>query len=271
VAVGEIVAALRGLFNHAPNPGGPTVLVDGSAGIAFDEVAQDVRIRRLSAGLVGTAGPYPTTGPIDFAALGLRLGTTSVILVRTAAGSPEGVVVAPVGSLYLRDDGGASSTLYIKESGVGNVGWVAVGGTGVPTELANLFTNGEAGAITHGQAVYCSTAAINTVLLADASADDAAARVIGFVRGPASILAAATGLIRTDGVSVARLEPALVLVTGDEIFLSAAVPGSCTNVAPAAATQVVKTVGYLKDTLTYNGVGDLLVSIQIERGPKAVV
>lgn len=41
------------------------------------------------------------------------------------AGSPEGVYTAPIGSLYLRTDGGASTSLYVKESGTGNTGWVA--------------------------------------------------------------------------------------------------------------------------------------------------
>lgn len=41
------------------------------------------------------------------------------------AGSPEGVITAPVGKLYTRTDGGAATTLYVKESGVGNTGWVA--------------------------------------------------------------------------------------------------------------------------------------------------
>ena len=40
-------------------------------------------------------------------------------------GSPESVVTAPVGSLYSRTDGGAGTTLYVKESGIGNTGWVA--------------------------------------------------------------------------------------------------------------------------------------------------
>lgn len=46
-------------------------------------------------------------------------------LVRSGTGSPEGVVTAPVGTLYLRSDGGANTTLYVKESGSGNSGWVA--------------------------------------------------------------------------------------------------------------------------------------------------
>lgn len=43
----------------------------------------------------------------------------------SGAGTPEGAVTAVVGSLYTRTDGGASTTLYVKESGTGNTGWVA--------------------------------------------------------------------------------------------------------------------------------------------------
>lgn len=41
------------------------------------------------------------------------------------SGSPESVVTAVVGSIYTDTSGGASTTLYIKESGTGNTGWVA--------------------------------------------------------------------------------------------------------------------------------------------------
>ena len=43
----------------------------------------------------------------------------------SASGDPEGSVTAGVGSLYTRTDGGTGSTLYVKESGTGNTGWVA--------------------------------------------------------------------------------------------------------------------------------------------------
>lgn len=39
-------------------------------------------------------------------------------------GTPENAVAAPVGALYLRTDGGAGTTIYIKESGTGKNGWV---------------------------------------------------------------------------------------------------------------------------------------------------
>lgn len=43
----------------------------------------------------------------------------------SGAGTPEGSVTAVVGSMYTRTDGGANTTLYIKETGTGNTGWVA--------------------------------------------------------------------------------------------------------------------------------------------------
>lgn len=47
------------------------------------------------------------------------------VLWTSGTGTPEGVVTAVVGSLYTRTDGGTNTTLYIKESGTGNTGWIA--------------------------------------------------------------------------------------------------------------------------------------------------
>lgn len=56
---------------------------------------------------------------------------TSVVvngtLVLSGTATPEGSKTAPVGSLYLRKDGGAGTCLYVKESGTGNTGWVVLG------------------------------------------------------------------------------------------------------------------------------------------------
>jgi hypothetical protein len=54
----------------------------------------------------------------------LRPGAGTVIWT-SGAGTPEGSATGVVGSLYTRTDGGASTTLYVKESGSGNTGWVA--------------------------------------------------------------------------------------------------------------------------------------------------
>jgi hypothetical protein len=52
-------------------------------------------------------------------------GGSGTATIRAGTGTPEGVVTATVGSLFMRTDGGAATTLYVKESGTGNTGWVA--------------------------------------------------------------------------------------------------------------------------------------------------
>ena len=56
---------------------------------------------------------------------GIKFSGDNNILWRCGTGTPEGAVTAPVGSLFTRTDGGANTTLYVKESGTGNTGWVA--------------------------------------------------------------------------------------------------------------------------------------------------
>lgn len=46
--------------------------------------------------------------------------------VRFGTGSPAGVIIADIGTLYCRTDGSAGATLYVKESGNGlSSGWAA--------------------------------------------------------------------------------------------------------------------------------------------------
>jgi hypothetical protein len=52
------------------------------------------------------------------------LNSTTVRLT-SGSGTPEGAVTAPVGSLYTDTAGGALTTLWVKETGAGNTGWVA--------------------------------------------------------------------------------------------------------------------------------------------------
>lgn len=54
---------------------------------------------------------------------GIAIG--SGIRILSGSGTPEGSVTAAIGSIYLRTNGGAATTLYVKESGTGNTGWAA--------------------------------------------------------------------------------------------------------------------------------------------------
>ena len=53
------------------------------------------------------------------------LSDMEVLPVYTGSGTPESSITAVVGSLYLRTDGGAGTTLYVKESGTSDTGWIA--------------------------------------------------------------------------------------------------------------------------------------------------
>lgn len=57
----------------------------------------------------------------------IRPGPTGLgnVVWTSGAGDPEGNVTGAVGSIYTRTDGGAGTTLYVKEIGTGNTGWVA--------------------------------------------------------------------------------------------------------------------------------------------------
>lgn len=70
--------------------------------------------------IVSSAGAFGFSSTTDAAA-----GTLSNAIY-SGSGSPETVVAAKVGSLYLRTNGGAGTCLYVKESGSNtNTGWIA--------------------------------------------------------------------------------------------------------------------------------------------------
>jgi hypothetical protein len=53
----------------------------------------------------------------------MKLGNAQIY---AGTGDPNGQIASAVGSLYIRTDGGAGTTLYVKESGAYNIntGWV---------------------------------------------------------------------------------------------------------------------------------------------------
>lgn len=71
----------------------------------------------------------------------LRLNGPTGPLISCGNGSPEGVIAAPVGSHYIRLDGGPGSKFYTKESGVGDTGWVPMANTGSSPTRFTYFTD----------------------------------------------------------------------------------------------------------------------------------
>jgi len=52
-------------------------------------------------------------------------GGSNTAALYAGTGSPEGVVTATGGSHYMRTDGGAGTSFYVKETASGNTGWAA--------------------------------------------------------------------------------------------------------------------------------------------------
>lgn len=76
---------------------------------------------RSAASIIGV----PRNGSYQFGDTDGDFTGTAGCTILSGSGSPESVRTAKVGSIYLRQDGGASTTLYVKESGTGNTGWIA--------------------------------------------------------------------------------------------------------------------------------------------------
>lgn len=65
------------------------------------------------------------TNTIEILNGGMSESYNGMLNILRGTGSPEGVITALIGTLYLRKDGGTNTAMYIKESGTGNTGWVA--------------------------------------------------------------------------------------------------------------------------------------------------
>jgi hypothetical protein len=56
------------------------------------------------------------------------------------SGSPEGVITAPIGSIFQRSDSITESGLYVKEFGSGSAGWLGSGGFACKTATGGATT-----------------------------------------------------------------------------------------------------------------------------------
>ncbi|HJQ08070.1 MAG TPA: glycosyl hydrolase family 28-related protein [Candidatus Saccharimonadales bacterium] len=90
-------------------------------------IGNGATLNTSGARIVGFSRDTPVTHaqPVSYVNQDGSYEFASGVKVMSGNGSPEGSVTAPQGSMYLRANGGAGTTLYIKESGAGNAGWVA--------------------------------------------------------------------------------------------------------------------------------------------------
>lgn len=132
-------------------------------------------------------------------------------------------------------------------------------------------SNREGTAIVQGELVAQDPTTAKGLRRFDPTTDNTFSRPVGVV-ADVSIGASATGGITTvHGFSLpVLLVPGLTPVLGD-LVIGSTVPGSSTLPGsgvsePTAVGNVVQSVGHIIDVLTYDGVSDLLVLVQINFG-----
>jgi hypothetical protein len=130
-AAGSLAAATRLLVN------GANVINVSIANEVESEIEYSVRFEDAGAGAFtgrvnwagnasdGATGVFNQVGTTVIPTVGFNASTLGPNLFM-GTGSPEGVVTARIGSMYLRTDGGTNAAVYYKESGTGTAGWIAI-------------------------------------------------------------------------------------------------------------------------------------------------
>jgi hypothetical protein len=109
-------------YDDAANPRAPYVPGSSTPAFQIDEAMDVASLPATAPFKVGSTIRETSTGKV-YTQRTSPSGTTWV--PDRGSGTPEAAVTSPVGATYLRTDGGAATTLYVKESGTGNTGWVA--------------------------------------------------------------------------------------------------------------------------------------------------
>ncbi len=162
---------------------------------------------------IGTTTPAAITGT-TITATGCAVIIAQKIC--SGAGSPEGVLTAPVGSLYQRNDGASGTTLYTKQSGTGNAGWSALapstidwaapGVIGSTTPNTGTFTDLEATRLRLSEvaATFGATVAIDASL-ASLHTISAATNLDFLIVNPTNLVAGDLVMIQVSNTSGATL------------------------------------------------------------------
>lgn len=111
---------------------GITVATTGTAPVRF-ATSNLWRWSILSGGDLVPVGDPSSDNVLDIGSSSARVKAvyavrhyyTATVFDAAGSGTPEGAVVAGIGSTFRRTDGGAGTSFYVKESGTGNTGWVA--------------------------------------------------------------------------------------------------------------------------------------------------
>jgi hypothetical protein len=171
-----------------------------------------------------TTGDYQEVGVTLAPRIGFNAGVTGAQLF-TGTGTPEGVVTAQAASMYLNRSGGSANTVWYKETGTGNTGWVAIGGAPFVFGAASTGT-ATAGYLANGFIAAASA----TILQIPITRRGTLRNLRVFVTGAGTGAATVTYTAQLNGVDTALL---------------ATISNTATGAADDLVNQVAVTAGQL--------------------------
>jgi hypothetical protein len=182
------------------------------------------------------SGPNLVAITADASALSeMRMGALNLggggVTIRFGAGTPEGVLAAPVGSLFLRTDGAAGTTIYAKETGAATTaGWKAVKTSVTHFESHTWGMIGDLTSITATPSMFVAVNASQAVRLASIRTKLASGTSVG-VQVKRNGTNVGTVITVTSTVATTSLGN-VVLADNDEITLTLSAPvGSPTTLS----------------------------------------
>lgn len=189
----------------------------------------------------------------------VRVVLDGTVTVRTGTGSPEGSVVGVKGDIFLRSDGGAGTTFYVKQSGTGDTGWSAFAGTGTVTSVT-CGSGLSGGAITTSGTCDIAAGGVTNTMLAGSIA---ASKLIGsdiatvgtVTSGTWSATTIAvnkggTGLTAGTSGGVLAFTASGTLASSGALTANLPVIGGGAGVAPTVGTRSGNTTQYVTTTGT---------------------
>ncbi len=99
------------------------LLLDGDAGISVKDTLFTAQSHLQVKTKSGNIAFSTDTTQSTINSGKLRIGNATAPFITTGTGNPLNVLSAPIGTIYLRTDGVADSTLYIKSVGTDSAGW----------------------------------------------------------------------------------------------------------------------------------------------------
>lgn len=193
--------------------------------------------------------------------------TSNSVLAIQANSSQDLNLRARGNTIPLNDPSNTSLAIFTNTSFIGILNEIQLGEDIEVPNLRAFYTNNQGAQITAGDICFINGEDSVGLSLAD-SISNLNSNYIGVAETDSND--GEEFNILFEGVVPVRFEPSLTLQAGEEIYISASTLGRATNVQPSSSGEVIQSIGFLRNALTYDGALDLIAEVNLIRGNRSV-